>query len=280
MLDRPLTDFTASDGLTLKYADDDFTNPWEPSETLILIHAAMGSSRRMHVWVPHLARDVRVLRPDMRGHGQSQIPGEGQLDLERLSQDVVELMDHVGVEKAHVAGSSAGGIVALNTAINFPDRVASVAAFAALPGLKISAGYTRYDTWVDRIGEEGVAGFLRDTIENRFDLDTVSPDFVDWFIEEAARNDIDLLGRFVSMMAAADISDRLGAIRCPALAVVPEDDPLHTFDQYEILKKRIPDCEFVTYDNLPHNITDAVPDRCAGDLRAFLRRVISTNSGQ
>ena len=36
---------TASDGLKLAYAVDDFSDPWRPQETLILIHAAMGSSR-------------------------------------------------------------------------------------------------------------------------------------------------------------------------------------------------------------------------------------------
>ena len=273
MLDRPMQEFTASDGLTLRYAEDDFTPPWEAADTLILIHAAMGSSRRMHLWVPHLCRHVRVIRPDMRGHGQSYIPGEDQLSLARLTEDVVELMSHLGVEKAHVAGSSAGGIVALNTAIEHPERVLSVAPFATLPGLKMSAEHTRYDTWVDRIGSEGIASFLRDTIANRFDLSQVSPGFVDWFIAEAAKNDVDLLRRFVAMMAAADISDRLEEISCPTFAVVPSGDPLHTMDQYETLRKRIPGCEFVVYEGLPHNITDAVPDRCAADLAGFLRRI-------
>lgn len=275
MLDRPMQQFRASDGLKLSYAEDDFTLPWEESDTLILIHAAMGSSRRMHLWVPHLCRNVRIVRPDMRGHGQSEIPGETQLSLPRLTEDVVELMDHLGVEKAHVAGSSAGGIVALNTAMTHPDRVLSVAPFATLPGLKMSAGYTRYDTWVDRIGSDGIAAFLRDTIANRFDLNKVSPGFVDWFIAEADRNDVAFLGRFVRMMAEADISDRLDRIACPALAVVPSGDPLHTMEQYTILKERIPDCEFVVYEGLPHNITDAVPDRCAAELARFLARIMA-----
>jgi pimeloyl-ACP methyl ester carboxylesterase len=196
-----------------------------------------------------------------------------------LTQDVVELMDHLGVEKAHVAGSSAGGIVAINTAITYPDRVISVAPFASLPGLKMSAGYTRYDTWVDRIGTDGIAAFLRETIASRFDLSKVSPGFVDWFIAEAARNDVNLLGRFVGVMADADISDQLGKIRCPTLAVVPSGDPLHNMEQYEILKERIPDCEFIVYEGLPHNITDAVPDQCAIELSRFIARVSTSRPG-
>ena len=61
--------FTASDGLEIAYAVDDFSDPWRAQETLILIHAAMGSSRRLYKWIPALARHFRVVRPDMRGHG-------------------------------------------------------------------------------------------------------------------------------------------------------------------------------------------------------------------
>lgn len=278
MIDRPMQTFEASDGVTLAYAEDDFTNPWEPSETLILIHAAMGSSRRMHLWVPHLARHVRVIRPDMRGHGLSGIPGNDQLSLERLTQDVAELMDHLEVEKAHLAGSSAGGIVTLNTAITYPERIRSVAAFATLPGLKISTGYTKYGSWVDSMQEKGVAQFLRETISNRFDVDIVDPRFIDWFIAESAKNDVDLLSRFVQMMAAADISGRLSEVSCPVLAVVPSGDPIHSMEQYELLRERIPECQFVVYPNRPHNITDAEPDRCASELARFLQRLQGTDS--
>jgi len=62
---------TASDGLELRYEVDDYTDPWRNADTLLLVHAAMGSSRRFRAWVPHLARDFRVVRLDQRGHGES-----------------------------------------------------------------------------------------------------------------------------------------------------------------------------------------------------------------
>jgi len=98
----------ASDGLKLSYVIDDYSDPWRPPETLFLLHAAMGSSRRLYKWVPILARHYRVVRPDMRGHGQTDIPGPTQLSVPRLAQDVAELADALGCERFHVAGSSAG----------------------------------------------------------------------------------------------------------------------------------------------------------------------------
>src|SRR6476620_6941885 len=121
--------FRASDGLEIAYAVDDYTDPWRPADTLILVHAAMGSSKRFYAWVPHLARDFRVVSIDLRGHGARGIPGPDQLSPERLVKDVVELADHIGASRFHIAGSSAGSIVAEKVAIDHPDRVLTLGAF-------------------------------------------------------------------------------------------------------------------------------------------------------
>ena len=260
--------FNASDGLTLAYARDDYTDPWHKVETLVLVHAAMGSSRRFYGWVPHLARDFRVVRLDQRGHGDSGTPAEDQLSFERLMLDVVELLDHLGVERAHLAGSSAGGIVSQGVAIHHPQRVLTLASFASVPGMKKVA--TDYAGWVARIGATGVANFLRETIADRIDVRTVAPGFIDWFVSEAARTPVDVLARFVPMMATVDLQDDLHRIHCPALVVVPGADPLHPASEYRPIAERVPNCEFIVYEGLPHNITDAAPDRCAEELKRFL----------
>ena len=66
--------FRASDGLKLAYIVDDFTDPWLKAPTLLLLHAAMGHSKRYYAWVPKLSRRYRVVRMDLRGHGDSEVP--------------------------------------------------------------------------------------------------------------------------------------------------------------------------------------------------------------
>ena len=43
-------------------------------------------------------------------------------------------------------------------------------------------------------------------------------------------------------------------------------------ENYQIMRAKIPDCEQITYEGLPHNICDIVPARCAADILSFLRR--------
>jgi len=59
----------------MHYEVDDFTDPWKSAETIWIQHGFGRSSRFWYHWVPPLARDYRVVRRDMRGHGQSADPG-------------------------------------------------------------------------------------------------------------------------------------------------------------------------------------------------------------
>ena len=58
-------------GVELNYRVDDFTDPWREAGTVLLIHGNNESGLAWHGWVPHLARRYKVVRPDMRGFGDS-----------------------------------------------------------------------------------------------------------------------------------------------------------------------------------------------------------------
>jgi pimeloyl-ACP methyl ester carboxylesterase len=272
--------FLTSDGIAIRYAVSDYTPPWRKSDTIVLLHAAMGTMNRFRQWVPHLVGRYRVVRWDMRGHGSSDIPAEGaELSIDRLSRDFVELLDHLGVERAHVVGSSTGGIIGMRAAVDHPERFLTLASYAAIPGLAPSTNHNNYDDWTAGLVKEGVSAFLRRTARQRFHLDQVEPGFVDWFIAESARNDPAFLARFVRMMTGFDFGARLEEIRFPCLFVVPSNDPVHSMENYQILRT-VPDHRFVVFENMPHNITDAVPDRCAAELVRFLGEWEASRRGE
>jgi len=265
--------FLTSDGVRIHYAVDDFSLPWREQRTVVMLHAAMGSMNRFHNWLPALLGGWRVVRWDMRGHGDSEVPSPGStLDIHRLTQDLLEMLDHLGLERVHLVGSSAGGVIALHMAAKHPERLASLAAFAAIPGLAASATHNDYTDWTQGLIAEGMAAFLRRTIRQRFHLDQVEPGFIDWFIEDSARNNPTYLARFVKMMAATDFTPLLPTITARSLFVVPSNDPVHSDENYAVLKA-VPDHRYVIFPDMPHNITDALPQRCAGELARFLEGI-------
>jgi pimeloyl-ACP methyl ester carboxylesterase len=261
--------FTASDGARLAYYIDDFTDPWKAAPTLLLLHAAMGSARRYYAWVPPLARHYRVVRMDLRGHGGSEIPpAERPLTLDRLVTDVIELMDHLIVGGAHIVGNSAGGYLGQQMAMDHGERVKSLMLFGSTPGLKNSQA----PSWIPQIQAKGMRAFLAETIADRLPLDQVDPGLVEWFLDEAAKNDPAYIGRFVLLMASYDWSDQLHRIECPTLVVVPGAEPIGSTANYEPFRRHVRDVEMRVYEGAPHNICDAFPDRCAGDVLDFLGR--------
>lgn len=274
MTPQPLrASFHTSDGMRIHYAVDDFSPPWQQRPTIVMLHAAMGSMNRFHNWMPALLGGWPVVRWDMRGHGDSQVlAANSRLDVHRLTLDLVELLDDLGLDRVHLVGSSAGGVIALHMAALHPERLASLATFAAIPGLAASTQHNDYTDWTRGLIAEGMAAFLRRTIRQRFHLDQVEPGFLDWFIADSARNDTTYLARFVKMMAATDFTELLPTITIKSLFVVPSNDPVHSDENYAVLKA-VPDHRYVVFPDMPHNITDAVPMRCAGELTRFLEGI-------
>ena len=257
-----------SDGIRIAYYVDDFTDPWRPTQTLLLLHAAMGSSKRWYATVPPLCRHYRVVRMDLRGHGESQVPpAYPELTMDRLVGDVQELLDELDCGVVHVVGNSAGGYVGQQLAMQTPERVRSLILFGSTPGLKNSQAHT----WLPRVARDGLRNFLADTIEDRFPQGH-ERGHVDWFLDEAGKNDTAYIGRFVGLMTTLWWADDLPHIQCPTLLVMPGAETVGSTQNYEIMRAKIPDCDFISYEGLPHNICDIAPDRCAADILAFLRR--------
>jgi pimeloyl-ACP methyl ester carboxylesterase len=260
-----------SDGLRLAYYIDDFSDPWREKRTVLMLHSAMGSAHRFYGMVPALARHFRVVRLDLRGHGNSEIPPpEPPLSMKRLVQDTLGLLDHLDVEKVHIVGNSAGGYVAQRLAIEHAARVSSLSLFGSTAGLKRSQARE----WLPRVAREGLRNFLAATIEDRFARGS-DPGLIKWFLDEASKTDTTFVGRFIGLMTTLDWYDELNRIGCPTLIVYPGAETVGSTANYDLMRAAIPDVEVKVYDGLPHNICDAVPDRCAADVLEFLQRRFS-----
>ena len=267
MLQPNMSFLTASDGVRLAWRVDDFTQPWRTPETpVLLLHAAMGAYRRWFGWIPGLARHWTTLSLELRGHGASDVPTEAQpLTVERLVADVIELLDHLDIARAHVIGLSAGGYVGQRLAMEHPGRVATLSLFASTPGLRNSQA----GTWPAKAAAMGLEAFMRASVADRFPPDA-DPGLVDWFCRQTGGNDLPFIGRFVAHMSSRDWEGELPRIHCPTLIVAPGHEPIGSNDQYERMQALIPDARLVSLDGMPHNIGDSAPETCVRTLLEFL----------
>lgn len=99
-------------------------------EPVVVLHGFASSLDAVGPLADSLASTHRVIALDQRGHGQSGRP-RGPDDYGReMGADVVRLLDHLDIERAHLVGHSMGAVVSAYVATRYPDRVASVALIA------------------------------------------------------------------------------------------------------------------------------------------------------
>jgi pimeloyl-ACP methyl ester carboxylesterase len=93
-------------------------------EPILFVHGGGGSiaGSWSSDYVNELSRDFRVILADSRGHGKT-ADGTGPLTYGRLTFDLVRLLDHLGIDRAHVVGHSMGAITGLHLLVDFSDRV-------------------------------------------------------------------------------------------------------------------------------------------------------------
>lgn len=113
-----------SDGVPISYLEAGAGEP------VILIHGFIANAQLN--WVAPgvfdaLAADYHVIALDNRGHGQSGKPHDAAAYGPQMAKDVVNLMDHLGIKKAHVAGYSLGGFITTHLIAKYSDRLLSAA---------------------------------------------------------------------------------------------------------------------------------------------------------
>ena len=98
---------------------------------VIVIHGLFGSLENLNVISKHLSSDYTVTSVDLRNHGLSE--HSSQMSYSLMAQDIIDLMDELGIEHAHFIGHSMGGKVAMQCALNFAGRVTKLAILDIAP---------------------------------------------------------------------------------------------------------------------------------------------------
>lgn len=207
-------------------------------EPVAQIHGAGFGHFNFDLATPELSREFQVIDYDMRGYGQSDRPRQ-DYDMEVWADDLAGLLDALGVERAHVHGTSMGGMVAIVFAGKYPERTASVVINCAAARLGRS-GRLVFRNWMDiaRLDPEGPGSrtlaeliawqaFSRAFLEN--------PD-AEAAIDNTQRilkdsNDLEVFTAACQAMCDMDLRSWLPKIASPALVLGGDEDLMTPWDQ-------------------------------------------------
>lgn len=196
----------------------------------LILSSGLGGSAAY--WAPNsgaLAERHRVIAYDHRGTGRSEREVEGILTVEDMADDVIALMDGLGIERAALIGHAAGGLAGLALALKAPARLAR---------LVVVNGWARLDPYTGRCFDArlallqggGIRAYLRAQPLFLYPPQWSSDHHDELEREEeeqvAAFPGAEMIRRRIAAVRRFDIEDRLGEIGVPSLFLAADDDML------------------------------------------------------
>lgn len=114
----------AVNGISFHHTDTG--EPYAGAPTLVMGHGLLFSGWMFHPQVAALRDRYRCITVDWRGQGDTPAAPDGRADMDALTDDLVALLDHLGLDAVHYAGLSMGGFVGMRLAARHPERVRSL----------------------------------------------------------------------------------------------------------------------------------------------------------
>lgn len=218
---------------------------------------------------PGLASQYRLLLLDMRGHGQSSLATNGDYAIRHMAADVGVVLDHFGIEQTHVLGLSLGGCVALQFAVDNPERtrrLVLVNTFARLRGSGASSLRSRLTRLYAALRDmDRLAQYVGTSL---FD----DPEYQRITYERMRRNDLGAIRRTMLSILRFNVLAQLDRIQSPTLVLAGDrDKTVPRRCAYE-MTTRIPNARFRTIADAGHALPYDQPEAFLASTLDFLSR--------
>jgi pimeloyl-ACP methyl ester carboxylesterase len=239
---------------------------------IVLIHGLLMNRRMYDGLAPEMAeRGYRVITIDLLGHGSSDRPPEmTNYSMTLFAQQVVALLDHLGIEQAVIGGTSLGANVTLETATIAPERVKGMMVeMPVLDNALLAVGVIFTPILLAlRFGAPALKVLA--SITSRIPRTNWVVDIgLDWLRQDPKPSSAVLEGLFLGR--AAPHHDERVKLDQPTLVVGHHADPLHPFSDSGMLVEELPNCRLVEATSMFE--WRIQPDRLDGELARFLEDV-------
>jgi 3-oxoadipate enol-lactonase len=242
------------------YREDWIGEPWRKPETAVLIHGNAESGIVWYAWLPRMAQEFRVLRPDLPGLGKSSIPAGFEWSLPGLAAFVARVLDKAGVDSAHVIGAKAGGAIAMQFAADYPARTRTLSVVhvpSAVTNERASASASSFAPQSARLGSAASKEMV-DYWENMF----------------AKAPEIPTKGLLTAVSKSDPAKDGLlQRIKAPTLLMTADRGQSQSVERARQYQTIIPNSRLVVLRSDGYHIAASNADECVTNVLAFINDV-------
>ncbi len=234
---------------------------------LVLLHAFPFDRRMWSEELSRLSEARRVVAVDLRGFGESPLWGEPTVD--ELADDVIVLLDSLGIAMAAVCGLSMGGYIALSLAERHRARLAALVLADTRAAADSEVARAARETTMRQVRSDGPAAFLDGVPErllSRHATDDLRQRVRDLCVDRADA----ILAATRALAHRPDRTAMLASIDCPTLVVCGGEDTTSPAPEMRSLAAQIPDAEYVEIAGAGHLSNLEAPDRFDEAVARFL----------
>lgn len=263
---------TKVNGFDMTYEDTGAT-----ATPLVLVH---GFPLDHTVWVAQtrgLADVARVIAPDLRGCGGSGTTS-GAVTIEAYADDIVALMDALGVQRAIVGGLSMGGYIAFALYKKYHERVRGLVFADTKPGADSADGKKGRDDNIALVREQGARAIAEKMLPKMLTPDTIStrPAVADAVRDLMARQPVNgIIAQLGAMRDRPDSTPVMAQIDVPTLIVTGADDTLIPPKEAEAMRNAIRGAQLVSIPQAAHLANFERPEAFNDAVRDFVKGMTS-----
>lgn len=270
--------------IEIAYRIDEFCDGWSQPETVVMLHGIAETGDAFRGWVPHFARHYRVIRPDLRGFGQSSPVNEHeQLSIAALADDIARMVDVLQLDRIHLVGTKLGAQIGLDLGQRRPAWLRSM----TLAGVLISPGQAIgkwVEQWINLVDQGGVENWARTTMAGRMGS-SLSGEAMEWWIKYMGTAPASAVKACFRMLPRLTEPVHLEDIVCPTTVLVAAGpDQASQFNQRQSVADvarwvtRIPNSKIIEMAADSYHVAASHPDQCAEIAYAFITSQSSTTA--
>lgn len=242
---------------------------------LVMGHGLLFSGWMYHPQVDALRDEYRCITVDWRGQGDTPAAPDLAADMDSLTDDLVALLDHLGLDAVHYAGLSMGGFVGMRLAARHPERVRSLVLLDTSAGPEDPEKVSKYRQLALIYRWLGMGPVRKKVEPIMFGSTTLASDRRDAVVEPwfAKLRTVDRKGMRAAILGVTDrapIIEELARITAPTLVVVGEEDVATPVEKSETIVAGIPGSRLEIVHAAGHSSTIEQPEAVTTLMREFL----------
>jgi len=263
-----------------------------PRPTTILIqHGFARHSGFWTHWIPVLSLHYNVIRRELRGHGYSSYPHASTptqpqnyaYDVPTIIDEIVDLLDQLGLQKVNFLGESTGGMLGEILAATHPERVSSLTVCSTpthLPPQALALFAFGRQTWPAALRELGARGWAEELAKVPGTVPVSNEESLQKYLDEIGISDGEGLAQYAEFLSTLDARPFLEGIQCPTLILAPTESAAVKMEDMKRLKERLRESRLVCIEGGGHEIFVTRAEACQRALLGFLSDLETERSNE